>query len=398
MKIAIVIERFDPAGGGAEKSTAQIACHLRDRGHEVTILTWWSPPLCGFDGITVDSATPRRRLGMIQLYRFTNWVRKRLSEGEFDSSLSVTTAAPAAVVQPRSGTIRETSRRNVAMRVSRTRRTMKKLSQVMSGKLQVQLALERRTLADRQVKRFCAVSRYVAWQLENDYAVNSEMIEVIANGSDMPDPDVDQRRHWRKVIRNGFGISADTPAFLFAAHNPRLKGIDTVLAAMKILRQRGQEAVVMIAGPMQYGLQASAVAYGIRDRLRFVGPTDRMAELYCGADVTVLPTYYDPSSKVAIESLMMRTPVITTAYNGASDWVAGTGGSGPSAPEMDPRQPTGCVLADPADAVALADAMVQLSDPDKRASYAHATVGLADRLSMSRHVESLERVLVEVSN
>ena len=34
--------------------------------------------------------------------------------------------------------------------------------------------------------------------------------------------------------------------------------------------------------------------------MRLIGPTRQMAELYCAADVTVLPTYYDPSSKVVI--------------------------------------------------------------------------------------------------
>ena len=39
MKLAMVIERFDPAAGGAERSTFQIAGELLSRGHDVTIIT-----------------------------------------------------------------------------------------------------------------------------------------------------------------------------------------------------------------------------------------------------------------------------------------------------------------------------------------------------------------------
>ncbi len=65
-----------------------------------------------------------------------------------------------------------------------------------------------------------------------------------------------------------------------------------------------------------------------------------------------MPTFYDPSSKVVIESLMMGTPAISTAYNGASDFIAPADGSA-----------RGRVIADPSDHRALAQAMIELWDP-----------------------------------
>jgi glycosyltransferase involved in cell wall biosynthesis len=110
-----------------------------------------------------------------------------------------------------------------------------------------------------------------------------------------------------------------------------------------------------------------------------------MPELYAAADVTVLPTFYDPSSKVVIESLMLGIPAITTRYNGAAAFVL---------PEDGP--PRGRVIEDPADDAALAAAMIELRDPAVHAACVAATAGLDQALSMKRHVDQLEQVLQRV--
>jgi UDP-glucose:(heptosyl)LPS alpha-1,3-glucosyltransferase len=109
-----------------------------------------------------------------------------------------------------------------------------------------------------------------------------------------------------------------------------------------------------------------------------------MPSLYAAADVTVLPSFYDPSSKVILESLMMGTPAISTTYNGASDHLTPPDGS-----------PRGLVIDDPADPRKLADVMIRLADADFRGACAEACTGLADQLSMKRHVDQLEQVLYE---
>jgi hypothetical protein len=50
------------------------------------------------------------------------------------------------------------------------------------------------------------------------------------------------------------------------------------------------------------------------------------------------------------------------------------------------------VIADPADAEALAQAMAEMADPVERDSCARETVDLAEMLSIKRHVDALEAV------
>ena len=400
MKLALVIERFDPAGGGAERSTAQIAGELRSRGHDVTIITAIrdeNQPPVPFD---VRVLLQGRRLGARAMARFARRARVELATGGFDAGLSVTTAVPATLIQPRSGTVRETLNRNIALRDSEFGRLKKKIAIALSAKQRTLLRLEAAALRDPSVRRILAVSRYVSRQLQDLYGVDPAKIEILPNAAEMPTVDEHQRLRWRRQVRAAFGVPEGHVVYLFAAHNPRLKGLDPLLHAAKLVLERGQPLTLLLAGRIGYAAQHRAADLGLRDCVRFIGDTAGMAQLYCAADVTVLPTYYDPACKVVIESLMMGTCAITTSYNGAADLLApapAQGSSGPAAAAARPEQARGRVVAEPADVAGLVRAMVELADPAERDRCRAACVGLDQALSMQRHVDRLEAVLEELA-
>jgi D-inositol-3-phosphate glycosyltransferase len=319
----------------------------------------------------------------VKVSAFARWAPKAIAAGRYDTSLSVTMACPAAVMQPRGGTIRETLDRNVASHAIGSSRRLKRLSQLLNLKRLWQLRLERRTIASPLVKRFVAISRYVAQQLQRHYGIGGERVTVIPNAAEVAAVSPRQRAGFRQKIRDAFKVPGDAVAFLFAAYNPRLKGVDTLLHATKRLLERGDNVVILMAGQISYAQQLLAATLGVRGATRMVGPTNQMVELYCAADVTVLPTFYDPSSKVVIESLMMGVPAISTRFNGSSDAIVEDG------------QVRGRVIDDPADIAALAAAMHELVDTAERARCAAATTGLAEALSVKRHVDRLEMVLIE---
>lgn len=386
MDLALIVERFNTRGGGLERSAAQIAGQLAARGHQVEVLTRHAILHGELDTIKVTVFRCSNSNRTIGLLRFALWARHILRSGQFDASLSFTMTAPATVLQPRGGTVRETHRRNVAVRRSGFSRMAKIGLLALSPRQHILLALERRTIRDELVQRFAAVSEYVADQLQRHYGVSPDRIDLIPNAAEMPTVSPVQRQQWRQRIREAFDVPRHAVAYLFAAHNSRLKGIETLLHASRHLARQGLDFVLFLAGVHRYQDQRMAARLGIRDRIRFVGTTNQMAQLYCAADVTCLPTYYDPSSKVIIESLMMGTPAISTAYNGSSSWIVPKSG-----------QARGRVIADPADDVALAGAMVELADADQHRKCAEAAAGLAEQLSMKQHVDRLEMVLQKVA-
>jgi len=387
MRLAIVCERYDPTAGGNERSTAQIVRELAERGHEVTVLTACRPAPEVCPDLEPNAEVVRLAdgaKGPISLLRFAAAARKALDDGGYDASLSVTMAVPASLVQPRGGTVHETHERNIAMRLTPSRQLAKRLGLALNPKQRALLALERRTLGDPRVHRIVSISPYVCDQLERHYGITGDRVAMIPNAAAVPTMTEAERRRLRHDVRHAFAVPEDVTAFVFAAFNPRLKGWPTLARAVARLRERGQPLVVFVAAPLSHGMVRTAAELGIRDAIRFVGPTRSMPALYAAADATVLPTWYDPASKVVIESLMLGVPAITTTSNGAAMWVTPRG-----------EDPRGVVLSNPGDDAALASALGQLCEDDTRAAMAAAAreAGFEKELSMKRHVDQLESAL-----
>lgn len=386
MRLAVVIESFNPAAGGNERSTQQILEELIARGHDVTLITGGCTAADEPTDVKTWAMSRDKSSSVFRLIRFAAWARQQLRQGRFDASLSMTMAVPASVVQPRGGTIRETLARNVAMRGGGLVSLKKRIELALDPKQQLLLALEKRTLADPAVFRIAALSRYVVGQLEKHYHFPTERTVVIPNAAVMPRIDRDQRVAWRAEVRDEHHVPHDAVVYLFAAQNPRLKGFPTLLDAMSLLQQSGVKVVALLAGGFGPKQMLAIERLGLSSHCRIIGPTREMPRLFAAADVTVLPSWYDPSSKVVLESLMMNTPAISTSYNGASDHLNPPG-----------QPPRGVVIDDPGDPRKLADAMQMLANPARRAACAAACTGLADQLSMTRHVDRLEQVLAEAA-
>ena len=385
MHVALVVDRLERLGGGAERSTHEVARQLMARGHQVTIIAGRCAEDAHVPGVKTIYWT-RGRIGSgWKTHRFAHWARRQLRAGTYDVSLSFTTAVPGTVLEPWGGTVRETMERNVALRSGGPARFWKRITLAANGRQRALLTCERRSFSDPAVRKVVALSRYVARQLREHYGLSDDCIAIIPNGAELPEVSLVERAHLRQRVRAGFNIEPEAVAFAFAAMNPRLKGVMPLLHATKLLAERGLRPVVMLAGRIGYAEQHLAASLGIRDLVRIVGTTDHMLDLYCAADVTILPTYYDPSSRVVIESLLAGTPAISTAYNGASDFLRREDGRW-----------CGRVIDDPGDVPALAQAMAELMDPQELCRCRQAITGLEPQLSIRRHVDQLEALLADV--
>lgn len=385
MKLVIVTTRFDPAGGGAERSVDQMVCHLRRRGHEVRIITGSCPrALQEGQMICWPGRSMRSAAGII---RFAVWARKQLAAAACDVSLSITTVVPADVLQPRGGSVREAMGRNIASRRARSARGLKRALVALSPKWRVLLSLERQTLSHPALKHIVAISGYVRRELHAHYGFPISRMTLIPNAAQMPAADPEQQTIWSREIRQQYQLSPEATVYLFAAHNPRLKGLDPLLEAIAVLRKEGLACHLLLAGNVRRSHRRRIAVLGLEQTVRVLGMASNMPQLYCAADVTVLPTFHDAASKVTIESMMMGTPAITTSFNGAADLID----PGPS------HRRCGLVIGDPSDVPALVAAMRQLADPQDRDTCSAAAADLRPMLSMDRHVGALEQVLREVA-
>ncbi|MHC4259730.1 MAG: glycosyltransferase family 4 protein [Planctomycetota bacterium] len=112
-------------------------------------------------------------------------------------------------------------------------------------------------------------------------------------------------------------------------------------------------------------------------RLIFLGPVRQIQNLLSAADVAVLPTFYDPSSRFILEAIAAEKPVITTRFNGATDLF------------IDNRH--GKVMDSPEDISRLAEALTYYTNTDniQKSSRAIVADNLKEEVSINRVAKQL---------
>lgn len=230
-----------------------------------------------------------------------------------------------------------------------------------------------------------ALSQYVAEQFRQHYNTNPQRIVVIPNGVKIGlKADENQTYTLRSKILAKLSLKeADNPVlFLFAANNFRLKGLIPLIKAMAIAADKvvHRKICLIVAGSdnaKKY--QRLARSSGLKSIL-FIGALGHIQNALAAADVAVLPTFYDPSSRFILEALAADKPVITTKFNGATD--------------MFVNNRHGIVINSPLDIQGLAEAIVYFTDVKniQVTSQAIAQDNLKKNISIGRAAEQLMKV------
>ena len=107
-----------------------------------------------------------------------------------------------------------------------------------------------------------------------------------------------------------------------ARHHPD-KGLDVLLRAAAILRERRPQVRVVIAGAGQPGyeahseeLRALAARLALDETVEFAGAVPDPLELWRSADVYVQPSRRESFGLGVVEAMSVGTPVVTTAVGG----------------------------------------------------------------------------------
>lgn len=385
MHIALVMERIETWRGGAEMSTLQFVHHLTTLGCRVSIVTASYAP--STPRYTIVPIRANRWLRAVRTWLFAHRAAAYVRKHDFDIVHAITPCPAADVYQPRGGTVPETLARNLALR-PRGRRGLKFLGQKSSLKYLVVGGLERRLLTRRPPPIVIAISQYVREQLARDYGLDSDSVRLIFNGVD-PDPVAPaQRREDRWRMRRQYHLADEDMLLLFVANNFKLKGAGRLLEALATLHRKdaggrfGRVRALLTGRGDPAGYIAQAERLGLKDRVIFAGPTQRIHAFYHAADVLVHPTYYDPCSRVVLEAMSAGLPVITTRFNGAAERI------------RDGQE--GYVVDSPDDTDALADRIRRLTDAEHREACAARAVKAVESCTMRRHAEQVVALYEEI--
>jgi len=376
----MVIERMNPARGGRERSTAQIADNLARRGHKVSILCQESA-LDAAGGATVLPVGSRGSGRTAGLRCFVGDVQRETGGGRYDIVHATLPVPGANVYQPRGGTVpgrRDASRRRRPFYAG----VLGALFGPLNRHRALVARLERQVVFEPSV-RCLAVSQMVAEEFQRHYD-RTRNVRVVYNGVDVPPINDAERARWRRMKRQELGIPPDAVVFLTAAENYALKGVMETLESFTLLLRHRPDAnarLVVAGGWNPEPILDRAGVWAIADRVHAIGHTDEIFHWYAAADAVVLLSWYDPCSRVVLEAVRWGIPAITTTFNGASEVLADGAGT---------------VVASPRHTKEAAAAMAELMNSSARAARRQACGAIADSLSVDRHVDELLAVYADI--
>jgi glycosyltransferase involved in cell wall biosynthesis len=132
----------------------------------------------------------------------------------------------------------------------------------------------------------------------------------------------------RQEARQQLGVAPDTKLILYVGRFDPRKGIETLVRAMAQSSLRGKAALKLIlAGGSRPGqsdgiererIESLVQELGITEITEFPGRLgdESLPVYYAAADISVVPSHYEPFGLVAIEAMASGTPVIASDVGG----------------------------------------------------------------------------------
>jgi L-malate glycosyltransferase len=163
----------------------------------------------------------------------------------------------------------------------------------------------------------------------------SAQVEVVHNPVDLGrwDPARIDRVHARAGLK---GVRPRALLLGVVAQLTPWKGQDTAIEALRLLRQQGVDAHLLLIGSAKFlspsarfdneayvnELRQRVSAAGLEDRVSWLGEREDVPELVSALDVLLLPSWEEPFGRALIEAMAVRVPVVATSVGGPPEIVS----------------------------------------------------------------------------
>jgi D-inositol-3-phosphate glycosyltransferase len=158
--------------------------------------------------------------------------------------------------------------------------------------------------------------------LIRSYKADPERVYMVAPGIDLATFQPLDRSDARRKVGYGPGR-----LLLFVGRLERLKGVETAIRALALLRDRTHDdlRLIVLGEDVLDGdesekerLKGVASALGVRDRVDFLGSVahHELPYFYAAADVCVMPSYSESFGLVALEAQACGRPVVASGVSG----------------------------------------------------------------------------------
>ena len=312
MKVLFVLEYYDPHIGGVETLFKSLAHQLAQNGHEITVVTnRYDSKLKTYesvDGVEVY----RYRFYNRYLFTFFAWISglRHAEDADLIHTTSYNAALPAWIIAK-----------------------IKKKDVIITfheywGKLWFQLpwlnpisrflnSTFERMLVKLSFKKIIAVSDYTQSTL-SDAGVDVDRLERIYNGIQYSDfEDFNQLQE-----------KGETFNFLFYGRVGYSKGLDVLLNAVSNLKSEKPYKVKLILPnePLLQKVNGLIDKLGISKSIISIErsvPFTQLKKEIADADAVVIPSYSEGFCYVAVETMAIGTPIITSGRGALSEVISG---------------------------------------------------------------------------
>lgn len=313
MRLALLLFRYFPHGG-LQRDCLGIAQRLRDRGHQIHLLTgsWRGPKP---DGIPVQLVPA---LGVTNHGRnaaFARRVQLPLALGRYDGIVGFDRMPGLDIYYCADSCFQARAREDHGglFRLTPRYRTM--------------VGLEAAVFAPRQDTQILLLSareqaRYQAWYRTPDKRFHL-LPPVIARDRVRP-PDAAARRAGG---RSRLGLNGDGMAMLQVGGSVSTKGVDRSIRALAALPPElaARTRLLVVGAGWHRPAERLAAKLGVADRVVFLGARDDVPELLLAADLLVHPARRENTGQAILEAMVAGLPVLTTAACGYAPHVLSAG-------------------------------------------------------------------------
>lgn len=183
------------------------------------------------------------------------------------------------------------------------------------------LALEKAGFENPSLQMLITNSQMVKEEILHYYRVDPKKIQVIHNGVEWQEMEgaFTSWQEGKAQHAEKYGLDPQLFHFLFAGSGFLRKGLDILLQALSLLKNRNFFLSIVGKDKKINRYMALAKKLQIQDRVRFFGPVDNIIPFYQMADCLVIPSWYDPFANVTVEALAMGLYVISSKNNGGSE-------------------------------------------------------------------------------
>jgi glycosyltransferase involved in cell wall biosynthesis len=312
----LIIAEADLGGAisGTERVVAGHASELARRGHEVTVLAFGSqsgPSTGTAGGAVVHRLTRTLRSPWALARRLAAW-----PSADLPDILLVYQPFVASGI-PTTGPWRNVPRCYVALATWEDEYAVRQTGNVVFRPWVPLLRRVRRRIEARMLghaDRIVVLSQFTRSRFQAVHRHVEHKFELIPGGVDIgrfrPASD-------RSSVKRALGLPLDRPVLLTVRNLEPRMGVENLLQAFRIVRQKHSAVALVIGGigPLKERLRALAVTLGMEPHVRFVGyvSDEDLPRYYQAADLFVLPTVaHEGFGLVTVEALACGTPVLGT--------------------------------------------------------------------------------------